>query len=68
MAELIVGLAQYCAFYNAERPHQALGYAVPDHVYRAGCWGGALIADKFGDTQSNTGRRRTAAEVEMDTA
>lgn len=25
MAELTVGLAQYFAFYNAERPHQALG-------------------------------------------
>ena len=25
MAELPVGLAQYFAFYNAERPHQSLG-------------------------------------------
>jgi putative transposase len=26
MAELVVGLAQYFAFYNAQRPHQALSY------------------------------------------
>ena len=36
MAELTVGLAQYFAFYNAVRPHQALDYETPDHVYRAG--------------------------------
>jgi transposase InsO family protein len=23
-----------CAFYNAERPHQALSYETPDHVHR----------------------------------
>jgi hypothetical protein len=33
---------------SGERPHQALGYATPDHVYRAGVGGGALIVDKFG--------------------
>ena len=32
MAELMVGLAQYFAFYNAERPHQSLGYHTPDQV------------------------------------
>jgi putative transposase len=39
MAELTIGLAQYFGFYNAERPHQALGYETPDHVYPA-CAGG----------------------------
>jgi len=74
MAELTVGLAQYFAFYNAERPHQALGYETPDHVYRAGVGGGALIVDKFGDADleqekiGSTGQRRAAAEVETDTA
>jgi putative transposase len=74
MAELIVGLAQYFAFYNAERPNQALGYETPDHVYRTGVGGGALIVDKFGDADlgqekiASTGQRRAAAEVETETA
>ena len=48
MAELMVGLAQYFAFYNAERPHQSLGYETPASVYRNGIGGGALIIDKYG--------------------
>lgn len=74
MAELTVGLAQYFAFYNAERPHQALGYKTPNHVHHAGVGGGALIVDKFGNAKheqeqdGNTGQRRAAAEVETDTA
>ena len=74
MAELTVGLAQYFAFYNAERPHQALSYETPNRVYRTGVGGGALIVDKFNDdeqeqeSRSVTGQRRAAAEVEMDTA
>ncbi|MEL3893085.1 IS3-like element ISPpu29 family transposase [Pseudomonas aeruginosa] len=51
MAELTVGLAQYFAFYNAERPHQSLGYKTPASVYRSGIGGGALIADKYGGAQ-----------------
>ena len=74
MAELTVGLAQYFAFYNAQRPHQALGYQTPSHVYSAGVGGGALIVDRFGDDDDkpqdkrNTGQRRPADEVEMGTA
>ncbi|CUI09069.1 Mobile element protein [Janthinobacterium sp. CG23_2] len=51
MAELMVGLAQYFAFYNAERPHQSLGYETPASVYRSGVGGGALIVDKYGDAE-----------------
>jgi len=74
MAELMVGLAQYFAFYNAQRPHQSLGYQTPDTVYQAGVGGGALIVDRFGDDheksqqESSTGQRRAAEEVETDTA
>jgi putative transposase len=74
MAELTVGLAQYFAFYNAERPHQALGYQTPDHVHSTGVGGGALIVDRFGDNdeksqeKSSTGQRRAADEVAMGTA
>lgn len=74
MAELTIGLAQYFAFYNAGRPHQALDYETPDHVYRVGVGGGALIVDRFGDADpereedGGTGQRRAAAGVEMDTA
>jgi putative transposase len=50
MAELMVGLAQYFAFYNAQRPHQSLGYQTPASVYRRGIGGGAMIVDKYGAT------------------
>ena len=74
MPELTVGLAQYFGFYNAERPHQALGYQTPDAVYLADAGGGALIVDRFSDKgektrdKSVTGQRRAADAVEMDTA
>ena len=74
MAELMVGLAQYFAFYNAQRPHQSLSYQTPDQVHRDGIGGGALIVDRFGDDgeapqeKSSTGQRRAADEVEMGTA
>ena len=48
MGELMVGLAEYFAFYNGERPHQSLGQKTPDIVYRTGIGGGAVIVDKFG--------------------
>lgn len=51
MAELMLGLAQYFAFYNAERPHQSLGYETPASVYHSGVGGGALIVDKYGDAE-----------------
>jgi putative transposase len=48
MGELMVGLAEYFAFYNGERPHQSLGEQTPDVVYRTATGGGAVIVDKFG--------------------
>jgi putative transposase len=48
MGELMVGLTEYFAFYNGERPHQALGNQCPDVVYRTAIGGGAVIVDKFG--------------------
>jgi putative transposase len=47
MCELMVGLTEYFAFYNGERPHQSLGQKTPDVVYRSGLGGGAIIVDKF---------------------
>lgn len=67
MGELMVGLAAYMTFFNAERPHQSLGYATPDEVYRTGVGGGAMILDKYGSGIVNekkmqeTGQRRAAA-------
>lgn len=51
MADLTIGLAQYFAFYNEERPHQSLGYQTPGKVYRSAQGGGALIVDKYGSTE-----------------
>ncbi len=48
MGELMLGLTEYFAFYNTERPHQSLGNTAPAVVYRNGIGGGALILDKFG--------------------
>jgi len=47
MGELMVGLTEYFAFYNGERPHQSLGHKTPDIVYRTAIGGGAMIVDKF---------------------
>ena len=45
MGELLVGLADYFAFYNGERPHQSLANKTPDVVYRSTIGGGAMIVD-----------------------
>ena len=83
MAELTVGLSQYFAFYNSERPHQGLGNKKPDNVYATRKGGGASIPDYFSDarvespvslrstgdsTQEQTGQRCSAAMEEMDVA
>ena len=49
MGELHAGLTRYFAFYNGERPNQALSYQTPDLVYASGKGGGAMIVDKYGD-------------------
>lgn len=46
--DLMLGLTEYFAFYNNERPHQALANETPATVYRTRQGGGALIVDKFG--------------------
>ena len=48
MSELLVGLTEYFAFYNGERPHQSLGNRTPEAVYASGEGGGASIVDRFG--------------------
>ena len=47
MTELAMGLAGYFAFYNSERPHQALGHKTPEVVHRPAMGGGAVIVDNF---------------------
>lgn len=74
MGELTIGLAQYFAFYNAERPHQSLGYKTPCEVYASGQGGGAMIVNKFGGAWEQfpepaaSGQRCSAACEEMDAA
>ncbi len=48
VAELILGLAEYFAFYNGERPHQSLGNRTPNAVYADGNGGGANIPGHYG--------------------
>lgn len=47
MGELRVGLAEYFAFYNGERPHQSQGNQTPNFIYQTGVGGGALIVDNY---------------------
>ncbi len=54
MGELMIGLAEYFAYYNGERPHQALNQKTPADVYRSATGGGALIVDKFGGAAQRT--------------
>ncbi len=68
LTELTMGLAQYFAYYNAERPHQALDYQTPDKVYANAQGGGASIPDYFKDSREDkkpglkkTGQRCSAA-------
>lgn len=63
MPDLMMGLTHYFLFYNNERKHQSLGYVTPDAVYQTGVGGGAMIVDKFGDTDFETeelGQRHSA--------
>lgn len=83
VAELTLGLAEYFAFYNGERPHQSLGNRTPNAVYADGSGGGASIPDRFdgargespaplrcaGDSpRATTGQRCSAAIEAMGTA
>lgn len=54
MGELIIGITNYFAFYNAERPHQSLGNKTPSEVYVSGQGGGAMIVDKFGGSKKKS--------------
>ena len=61
MGELTMGLAQYFAYYNGERPHQSLGYQTPAEVYLSRCGGGARIVDRFSGALADSGQRCSAA-------
>ena len=60
LPELLLGLSDYFAFYNNERPHQALGYRTPTDVHRCGTGGGAAIVDHFKDRAPGPLRLRYA--------
>ena len=47
VGELLLGLSDYFALYNSERPHQSLQYETPDVVYASASGGGALIVNKY---------------------
>ena len=62
MGELMIGLAEYFAFYNGERPHQSLGQKTPDVVYRTALGGGAVFVDKLaGAVEQPPAEARTEA-------
>ena len=51
MGKLLIGLTKYFAFYNGERPHQALGNQTPDAVHASTIGGGAMIVHKYAPAQ-----------------
>ena len=55
MGELLIGLTKYFAFYNGERPQQALGNQTPDAVHNSSIGGWAMIVDKYGVKQGHPG-------------
>ena len=67
MRELMLGLTEYFAFYNEERPHQSLAYQTPNQVYDTRQGGGAMIAGIYSregsgsETNEVSGQRRAAA-------
>ena len=64
VGELLLGLSEYFALYNSERPHQSLQYKTPDAVYASASGGGALILDKYGSTLAfPVALRSTGTEV-----
>lgn len=58
LPELLLGLTEYFAFYNDERPHQALGDRTPGAVDRSGEGGGAKIGDRGGSPAGDQGQRQ----------
>ena len=56
----MIGLTEYFAFYNIQRPHQSLGQIPPDVVYRSGIGGGAMILDKYPRTEKD---KKSGTEV-----
>jgi putative transposase len=65
MPELLLGLTEYFAFYNGERPHQGLGNRTPDAVYRSGEGGGARIADRWAGSSEPASQSRGGAAQEV---
>ena len=59
LPELLLGLTEYFAFYNGERPHQGLSNRTPEAVHRAGEGGGAMIVDHFGSAAGPSCSRAT---------
>jgi putative transposase len=58
LPELLLGLTEYFAFYNGERPHQGLGNRTPEAVHRSGEGGGAEIVDRFGSAADGSATLR----------
>lgn len=49
MEDLRAGLDRYIRMFNEERPHEGLGYQIPDDVYRRGCF--PTLGDSNTDSQ-----------------
>lgn len=69
VGELLLGLSEYFALYNSERPHQSLKYKTPDVVYASASGGGALIVEKYAkkeEIEKSNSPRAAAVAVRLD--
>jgi hypothetical protein len=62
MDELMIGLRAYMNIYNEERMQQSLVYGTPEHVYRTGVGGSAMIVVKFGGVAEPSVARSSTQE------
>jgi putative transposase len=65
VAELTLGLVEYFAFYNGERPHQGLGNRTPDEVYADGIGGGAGLLITLTGTEILPARSHRGSAVRL---
>jgi putative transposase len=61
--EARIGIGNYFRFYNAERPHQILGYHTPAEVF----FGNSIETTERGMVESSTIDLRTTAELSLNT-
>src|SRR3546814_19047333 len=67
VAELTLGLVEYFAFYNSERPHQGLGNRTPAEVSAASIGRGSRLLNPFGPGGSHSSQVKSGQPLQAST-